>query len=367
MTKTKVQKDYYYNLWDDLESWPDMWCYVIIGGRNTGKTYSALNGCRERGLPFVFIKRTMEDVDLLCAGSGKLGTKQNEFAMDLSPFVPINRDTGDTIKAFKIKKGLGGFWRTDEEGLPAGEQVGTLLAMNAGAKFKGFDMSENDLMIFDEFIPQPWERVMKKEGDMLLDLYKTISRDREHRGRDPLKLVLLANATRASNPVMNTLEITDDVVQMDLLNLEYMPLEERGIFIHRLPDSGRFYDREKESAIYKAMAGTAWGQMALDNTFAYDDFSNVAKARIKGAVPLYSIIYKKEHWFVYQRAGQMIITKSPFNARKKVYDLNRDNGQRAFRRQRYVDLLNRTTLDQVVYETYTMYDVLVNFPDYFKA
>lgn len=362
-----MKKSYYYDLWEDLENFPQYWCYVIIGGRNTGKTYSALKGAKDRGLPFVFIKRTMDDVDLLCAGSGKLGSKQNEFALDLSPFAPINRDDGDTIKPFKIRKGLGGFWRTNEEGLPTGPAVGTLLAMNAGAKYKGFDMSDNELMIFDEFIPQPWERVMKKEGDMLMDLYKTISRDREHRGRPALKLILLANATRASNPVMNTLEITDDVVQLDMQGAEYKQLEDRGILIHKLEDSEGFYKKERESLIYKAMAGTAWGQMALENSFAYDDFSNVQKGRLKGATPLYSILYKKEHWYLYARAGQIIVTRSPFNAKKKVYDLNRDNGQRAFRRQRYLELLERTTMDQVLYETYTMYDVLTNFPDYFKA
>lgn len=361
-----MTKAYYYNLWDDIADYPLAWCYVIIGGRNTGKTYSALKGCKDRHIPFVFVKRTMEDVDLLTAGSGKIGTKQVDFALDLSPFAPINRDDGENIKAFKLKKGIGGFWRTDAEGLPAGEPVGTLLAMNAGAKFKGFDMSDNDLLIFDEFIPQPWERVMKKEGDMLMDLYKTISRDREHRGRDPLKLVLLANATRASNPVMNTLEITDAVVQMDIDKLEYNYLIDRGILIHRLPDSGSFHEREAQSQIYKAMAGTAWGDMALNNTFAYDDFTNVGKTRLKGALPLYSIIYKKETWFVYQRAGVMIICRSPFNAKKPVFDLNRDNGQRSFRRKKYMDLLLKTSEDKVIYETYTMYDVLSRFPEYFK-
>lgn len=361
-----MKKTYYYNVWDDLAAFPECWCYVIIGGRNTGKTYSALKGAKDRKIPFVFIKRTMEDVDLLTAGSGKIGTKQVDFALDLSPFAPINRDDGDNIKAFKMRKGIGGFWRTDDEGLPTGEPVGTLLAMNAGAKFKGFDMSDNDLMIFDEFIPQPWERLNRKEGDMLMDLYKTISRDREHRGRDPLKLILLANATRASNPVTNTLEITDDIVEMDLQRQEYNYMEDRGILVHMLEDSPHFYEKEKDSAIYKAMSETAWGQMALENTFAYDDTSAVQRIRLKGAVPLYSILYKKETWYVYQRAGMTIVSTSAFNAKKPVFDLNRENGQRAFRRKKYMDLLLKASEDHVIFEKYTMYDVLTKFPEHFK-
>ena len=34
----KKSKKYYYDIEDDLREYPDAWCYIVVGGRNTGKT-----------------------------------------------------------------------------------------------------------------------------------------------------------------------------------------------------------------------------------------------------------------------------------------------------------------------------------------
>ena len=59
---------YYYDIQDDLKKYPDCWCYLIVGGRNTGKTYSTLKDARNSSKGFIFIKRTNLDVNNLCAG-----------------------------------------------------------------------------------------------------------------------------------------------------------------------------------------------------------------------------------------------------------------------------------------------------------
>ena len=51
---------------------------------------------------------------------------------------------------------------------------------------KGFDLSECDYLIFDEFIPKRHERLNRNEGDQLMDIYMTVSRDRVQRGRGEL-------------------------------------------------------------------------------------------------------------------------------------------------------------------------------------
>ena len=62
---------YYYDIFEDMEKYPDAWCIVAVGGRKTGKTYGTLKGCYERKQKFVFSKRTNRDVDLICSGSGQ--------------------------------------------------------------------------------------------------------------------------------------------------------------------------------------------------------------------------------------------------------------------------------------------------------
>lgn len=355
---------YYYNVDDDVNAF-DGWAYVIVGGRNTGKTYSALKSCVVNKRPFCFIKRTMDDVDLLCAGSGKIGTKQNEYGVDLSPFKSINRDMHTNINAFSIKTGLGGFWECDDDGLPGGKPIGYLIALSAVTKFKGFDLSECDWIIFDEFIPQPWDRVNRKEGEQLLDLYKTVSRDREHRGKDPIKLICLANATSISNPVSNILEVTDIMADMQVKNEPVYTDPDRGILIHIISDNKEFQEKEKKSQLYKAMGNTAWGKMAFDNVFAYNDLSNVGRSRLKGYKPITAFIYKDKEWYVYMKEGKYFLTSSPNNISDK-YDLNKENDQKRFWTDQVYDLRNECIEGNMKFESYSMYDLIVNYRKIFN-
>lgn len=351
---------YYYDINDDLNEYDDCWCMIIIGGRNTGKTYSALNYCRESGEHFVFVKRTNEDVKLLCAGDKTMG-------VDLSPFKAINRDKGSNIKAFLIdnQQGIGAFWNCDDDGNRVGLPIGYIISLNSVSKVKGFDLSECSICIFDEFIPQPWERVSRSEGEQVLDLYKTISRDREHRGLPALKLICLANATRISNPVMNILEVTDMVASMQSKKISYHFDEERGILIHMLNDNKEFREKEKQSQIYKAMGNTAWGRMAFENDFAYNDFSSVQHTNLKGFAPVCAFQHKNRIAYVYRRDGKYHICESFFKT-EKFYDLNKENEQKAFYYDYVIDIRNACIDGKVTYSKYTFYDIIMRYKEFFK-
>ena len=61
---------------------------------------------------------------------------------------------------------------------------------------------------------------MRAEGEMLLDIYETLSRDRLKRGHAPLKLILFANAEEISTHITNTLE-KDIEKDLDILIMQY--------------------------------------------------------------------------------------------------------------------------------------------------
>ena len=357
-----MNKDYYYNIENDIEHYPDAWCYIVIGGRNTGKTYGVLKSCKLNDRKFTFVKRTQEDVQMLCAGgNGKSG---KDF--DLSPFKAVNRDLGCNVRALPINKGVGGFWNCDEDGAN-GSPIGYITALSVVNKVKGFDLSDSDWMIFDEFIPQPWERVSRKEGEQILDLYKTISRDREHRGRIPLKLIALANATKLSNPLMNILEVTDTVTRMKEYDEPLHYISDRGILIHLLDDNVAFREKESQSAIYKAMKDTKWGSMALNNDFAYDDTSNITKMSIKGMRPMYSIIYKGKEYTLYSGNGCKYFTDSRSNKTIPVYNLDFENDQKRFYIDRVIDLRSDCIDGYVKFKYYTLYDLVINYKSFYKV
>ena len=350
----KISKDYYYNIDTDMIMYPHNWAYIICGGRNTGKTYGTLKSCYLNDRMFTFIKRTMDDVDLICAGG-----KKNDY-FDLSPFKAINRDLDINVEARLIRKGIGGFY--DDERL-----IGYIVALSGVTKFKGFDLSDTEWMIFDEFIPREWERISRQEGEQVLDLYKTIARDREHRGREPLKLVALANATELSNPLFNVLEITDVVAEMDRRNLYITEQQDRGIFIHLLNDNAEFRKQEEKSIIYKAMAGTKWLAMSLENKFAYNDTSNVEKKNMKNFRPLYRFHYKNSWTYVYYNEEKgYYVTKSKAGKKLPSYDLSLDNDYRRFYLEQVLDLQEACINDHVKFDSYMIYDLIMNYKKHFR-
>jgi hypothetical protein len=126
----------YYSIEDDLNS--EDWCYVVIGGRGTGKTYGALKYCFEKEIKFDFVKRTNDEVKVMCGGN----------TVDLSPFKPINRDLLCDVRPKLMSKGIGGFYKYlngEINDLP----IGYIFSMNAIGDIRGFDASDSDIMIFD--------------------------------------------------------------------------------------------------------------------------------------------------------------------------------------------------------------------------
>lgn len=364
MKKNNVVRDdgYYYDIKKDLELYPDAWMYVIVGGRNVGKTYGALRYMYENDKKFVFIKRTMEDVDLITT-SGK------EDDLDFSPFKSLNRDGLTNVSAEPIKKGLGrfrsNFEDTDENGEPFinHKYIGTLIALAAVAKYKGFDMSENDFLLFDEFIKQPWERGSRLEGEQLLSLYKTVMRDRIHRNnKNILKCICLANSTQINNPVCRTLDIIEDLQ----LAKPFRYIKERGIFVRNVEASQEFMKVERNDILYKAMGNTKWGRMTYDNEFSYNDFSRVTKRPLKGYKPYCIIYFDEKTCFVYKKENELYMCSSSFNAAVKEYDLNKDSDKLRFNTEQRFYFMDRLETRLLYCEKYIYYDLILNINEVIK-
>ena len=349
---------YYYDFNEDIKKYPNAWCYIIIGGRKRGKTYSVLKSCYESNRKFTFVKRTNEDINLIC-GSGIKG----DVEVDLSPFKPINRDLHCNIKAKKLFDGVGGFFELDEEN-NIKNNIGFILSLNAVSKMKGIGIDECDWMIFDEFIPQPWDRINRKEGEQILDLYVTQNRDREHRGIEEVKLIALANATSINNKLMETLELTDVIAEMTTKGIEYFYDEKRFIMVHLLANADDFYKNESNTKIFNAMQGTKWHNVVYENTFAYDDFNSVDFKSLKGYKCIISLKYKEHMFFIYRKNELYYMCESKGSG--KYYDLNTENDQKRFFNDYIMKLREKTINKQMFYSKFSMYDLIINYKNYFK-
>lgn len=350
----------YYNIEDDLKLYPVAWCYIVLSARGPGKTYSTLKYMIDTNSTFLFLKRTIEDVNLIC----KRASDSTQSDSDISPFVPINRDQGTNIKPFKISKGFGAFYNTEVENdkiVPVGDILGWIAAASMTEDIKGFNMLP-DFYIFDEFAPKPWERIRHTEGQALLDLYETLSRDRVKRGNPELKFIALGNTVNINAPLLTALGLVDDIVSMQLHNEEYKYID--GIMIHVLPPADNIIKGEL-TGIQKRMLNTKYGKMAYLGEFGYNDFTCVNKQSLKGYRCIFSFTRENLTYYVYKKDRMYYVCDS-FQKVNLSYNLDIEIECNEFYLTRCFELKNATIEGRVNYQSFSAYDLIMNFKKYYS-
>lgn len=221
----------------------------ICGGRGTGKTYDALRTAREQGKKFILMRRTQAQADLI---------SKPEFSV----FKPLNNDYDWNVQPERVSKYNSAFVENDI-------QIGYTCALSTLSNMRGFDASDIELMIYDEFIPEKHERPIKNEADALWNAYETINRNRELKGIAPVQLLCLANANDITNPVFESLNLIRIADRMQKKGTERWTDEKRGIQLIMLQRSP--ISRKKgQTVLYNLTEGSGFSRMSLENSFNVD-------------------------------------------------------------------------------------------------
>lgn len=248
-----------------------------IGGRGTGKTYGALYDAVDNKIKFCLMRRTQSQLETIARP-------------DTSPLKTPVRDMGVdwTCEPVPIGKSVYGYYQTttDADGKPVhGDLMGYAIALSTVANLRGFDMSDVDLLIYDEFIPETHERSMKNESDAFLNCYETINRNRELQGKKPVQVLCLANANDFACPLLVGLGLVSTIERMITRGkTEYVnPQKSVGIFL--LTDSP-ISQKKAVTALYKLTGGTAFQEMAIKNAFAGTNDPDVYSVRLDEYSPI---------------------------------------------------------------------------------
>lgn len=272
----------------------------MYGGRGTGKTYGSLDYCRN-GHKFIYMRRLASQVDL---------AKRE----DLQPFKSINEDKHCNIMPFPVNQYVSGFYESekDERGKlqPVGSQIGLMAALSTFSNLRGIDASDVDVIIIDEFIPELTERPIKGEAAAIFNAYETVNRNRELKGKKPVKLLCLANANRIDNPIFMELNLVTRAEKLRKSGKEYLYDEERSMLLVDLYKS-KIAEQKSETALYRLTRGTEFFDMAIKNRFLNEEKSRIGTRNIKEFKPLVSVgeitIYKhkskKEYYCTKFRSG----------------------------------------------------------------
>ena len=260
----------------------------IIGGRGTGKTYGALKYVLENNVKFCLMRRTQTQLDTIARP-------------DTSPFKAVQRDLPWTwtCEPVSIGKSVYGYFKTTtdpETCKPVyNDLLGYAISLSTVANLRGFDMSDIDLLIFDEFIPETHERRLKNESDAFFNCYETLNRNRELQGRKPIQVLCMANANDFACPILIGLNLVSTVERMIVQSKTEYVNPQRSVGVFLLSDSP-VSERKSQTALYKLAHGTSFSEMAINNAFEGSDDPDVISVDLREYNPVVAVgevcIYK---------------------------------------------------------------------------
>lgn len=257
------------------------WPFVFVwGGRGTGKTYGALKyiikHLKDTERRFMFLRRTQVQADLI-------------NKPELSPFKTICADYDLSIGPESLAKNIAGIYEYVEDNK---RLIGYSAALSTFSSIRGFDGSDIDLIIYDEFIPERSDKAyIKAEGEALLNVYETISRNRELTGAPPVQLVALSNANDIGNAIFQELGLVDAAYKMKELHREILRIPERRIMLVNLDASPIALQKKNKTAIGDLVRGTESGysSMAFDNDFVDESIAIIKPQALAAYAPVVTI------------------------------------------------------------------------------
>lgn len=253
---------------------PATFC-ICVGGRGIGKTFGILKETLERGMKFIYLRRTQAQIDTI-----KL--------KELNPFKAVNDVCGTDIVSGSLGKYMGGFWHSTEDGKPSGNPVGLAVALSTVSNIRGMSAEDYDIVIFDEFIPERHERPIRAEDTAFLNCMETFNRNREIQNRPPLKVVMLSNSNDLDSPILSAIGALRPLDEMIRKRQNYRMLAGGAVAIYRFLDSP-ITSKKRNTVLYKVSNSEDFSGMALDNEFSRANYENVCRCDLKQFQPLVSI------------------------------------------------------------------------------
>ena len=173
----------------------------------------------------------------------------------------------------------------NEKAVP-GKQRGLLMSLPQVAHVRGFNGKVFSDIVFDEFIAEKGAYQRKTDGEALLNAYVTINGNREFEGRPPARLWLLANANDINSPILEALNLTDTVIELQRRRREYIVKD--GVCVV-IPQGNAKASERSETALNKQIRkDSEFYEMAVDNLFSYDASPLIISLPIKHMKPLFS-------------------------------------------------------------------------------
>lgn len=249
-----IYKNDYLNM-DKIINLPYTFIF-IVGGRGIGKTFGALDYVVRNNIKTILLRRTQSQLDII---------NKAEFA----PIKPICDNIGYSYHVSPITKQSAGYY-INEDNLP----LITTAAVSTISNMRGFDATDREIIIYDEFISERHERPIKNEAEAVLNAYETINRNRELSGHKPVKFIALANSNDIMNPLFIYLKLINPVSNMIKRGAEMWADENRNVCVI-MPQRSPISDKKLNTSLYKLAGDSDFRNMAIENEFSNAENENI--------------------------------------------------------------------------------------------
>ena len=267
---------------------------LCIGGRGTGKTYTSILTLLEEKIPFIYLRRTGAQMELV---------SKDEF----SPIVKIGSDLGRSLVCAPLSKYASGVYELGDDGKPAGDPVAVNMALSLVANMRSFAADAYKVILYDECIPEKHERSVmgQHEPEAFLNMYESIDRNRQLDGKPPVKCVCLANANNLEAPILQALNCIKILDGMKKKGQTQKVDKYLGLSIYLLNNSPISAEK-RETALYKLTMGQGdFADMALENAFSRDNYTDIGSRPLSEYIPVAAIgpicLYRHKNtynWYV---------------------------------------------------------------------
>ena len=293
----------------------------LCGGRGIGKTYGALDYCRELGMQvedalidktnpelnkFIYLRRTAVEAETVASP-------------ETCPFKKYNINEGYNINAdFLSKLGFGNFYLDKERT----KHIGYCAALSTFANLRGVDFADCSLLLYDECIPENKNKhPLKDEGFLFLDMLETINRNRALEGLQEIVVLLLSNPIDLANPFLSQLKLTPILNSMIFKNQQRYTDRSRSLHIERFKDHPVSKEKEEKSFLYKFAKGTGFNERSLSGDFVDNDLSKIKKVPLSEYSPYLNVenvtVYKHKSSDIYYISKIFNKAKFSFSAFEK--------------------------------------------------
>ena len=253
---------------------------IIIGARGPGKTFSVLkhrikdsDEDETENSKFIWLRDTERIIDKIAAGNSL--TAPIEAKEEGFPHVEIIK-SGGNYRFIKDPK-------SDNY-----KYLGYLMALSTFHNARGLSYEDVIDITWDEFIPEEGTIIKKNQGQIFLNMYESVNRNRELEDppKPPVRITFLSNAEDIYSDVLEDLGVSYILEDMSINGTQ--TYRDDDIWIELL-DAKEFREKKKDTFIYRINKNEKFKEKALNNKFINNKALIKRNVNYKGATGLFNL------------------------------------------------------------------------------